>query len=128
MTSGENKVSQRCECVEIYRNASFAINLQLQFAQSTRTLLCCLLMVSFSKFIVKIFHSLAFPGTDVGSVHETVSLSETSETLELLLQFMYNRPQPDLGKVKFHALDNVAEAAEKYQVYHAMPICKLQMQ
>jgi len=59
---------------------------------------------------------------------EIVQLTETSTTLELLLQCMYNRPQPDLRAENFDTLARVAEAAEKYQVHHATPICKILMQ
>ncbi|KII94580.1 hypothetical protein PLICRDRAFT_33384 [Plicaturopsis crispa FD-325 SS-3] len=57
----------------------------------------------------------------------TVSLPETGEVLELLLQYMYLRPQPVLDKLKVKTLTALAEAAEKYQVYAAMQPCKMQM-
>jgi hypothetical protein len=56
-------------------------------------------------------------GISFPSAHEVVPLSENSAILELLLQFMYRQPQPDMRKVEFHILAGVAEAAEKYQVY-----------
>lgn len=59
--------------------------------------------------------------------NEIVPLSETSATLELLLQYMYDQHQPDLEQVNFETLACLAEAAEKYQVYHAMPICRTMM-
>lgn len=52
-------------------------------------------------------------------------LPESSATLELLLQYMYNQPQPDLSEVAFPVLLALAEAAEKYQVYAALEICKV---
>jgi hypothetical protein len=58
---------------------------------------------------------------------ETVTLTESTAVLELLLQYMYRQPQPDLQKVDFKILAEVAEAAEKYQVYSATYICKILM-
>lgn len=52
-------------------------------------------------------------------------LPESSATLELLLQYMYNQPQPDLSELAFPALLALAEAAERYQVYAALEICKV---
>lgn len=68
-------------------------------------------------------------GTDRGpSPPETVPLTETAATLDLLLQYMYLQPQPDLSAVSFEELAGLAEAAEKYQVYAAIPICKVHME
>ncbi|KII94583.1 hypothetical protein PLICRDRAFT_96319 [Plicaturopsis crispa FD-325 SS-3] len=68
-------------------------------------------------------------GTDRGpSPPETVPLTETAATLDLLLQYMYLQPQPDLSTVSFEELAGLAEAAEKYQVYAAIPICKVHME
>jgi len=77
-------------------------------------------------------HSEIFAGADAvsggGSAdNEVVPLSETSTTLELLLQCIYNVPQPDLEKVKFSTFAGVAEAAEKYQMQLVIPICKILM-
>lgn len=71
--------------------------------------------------------SEAFPGDDIETFNETVDLSERSTTLELLLQFMYRQRQPDLEEVEFSTLASLAEAAEKYEVYSAMQVCKLYM-
>jgi class 3 adenylate cyclase len=59
--------------------------------------------------------------------NEVVDLTEPSSVLELLLQYMYRQPQPDLTTVCFSDLKGLAEAAEKYQVYPAMEICKMMM-
>jgi hypothetical protein len=59
---------------------------------------------------------------------EALDLPETAAVLELLLQYMYRQPQPDLTQVKFVDLSDLAEAAEKYQVYPAMEICKVMME
>lgn len=61
------------------------------------------------------------------SVNEVVPLSENSAILEILMQYMYRQPQPDLRKVEFHILAGVAEAAEKYQVYAATTVCNIYM-
>ncbi|KII94582.1 hypothetical protein PLICRDRAFT_184566 [Plicaturopsis crispa FD-325 SS-3] len=59
----------------------------------------------------------------------TVSLPETGAVLELLLQYMYLRPQPVLDSLSigFWSVAALAEAAEKYQVYAAMQPCKVQI-
>jgi len=77
-------------------------------------------------------HSEGFAAADAisgseSSDNEVVQLSETSKTLELLLQYMYRQPQPDLRQVDFETMAGVAEAAEKYQVYAAMTICQFLM-
>jgi BTB/POZ domain len=59
--------------------------------------------------------------------NEVVDLIESSSVLELLLQYMYRQPQPDLTSVCFSDLKGLAEAVEKYQVYSAMEICKMMM-
>lgn len=78
-------------------------------------------------------HSDIFAGADAISLetasgNEVVPLSETSAVLDLLLQYMYRQPQPDLKKVDFETLAGVAEAAEKYQVFAAISWCKLLME
>ena len=65
------------------------------------------------------------PGTD--SRDEIVPLTESGDTLELLFQFMYPRRQPDLKKMEFKQLAELAEAAEKYQVFAAMGVCNIYM-
>ena len=75
-------------------------------------------------------HSEGFAGADAissSSEKEVVPLSENSAVLELLLQYMYRQPQPDLRNVKFAALAALAEAAEKYQVYSATTVCNIFM-
>lgn len=73
--------------------------------------------------------SEGFPGDDsnILSLNEIVDLTETASTLELLFQYMYRQPQPDLTKVQFKDLAAVAEAAEKYCVFAAMEVCKIHM-
>ncbi|KAG6827212.1 hypothetical protein H0H92_012753 [Tricholoma furcatifolium] len=55
--------------------------------------------------------------------HELVPLSEESYILELLFQFIYPQPQPDLSTLAFEDLLMLSEAAEKYVVYPAMNLC-----
>jgi hypothetical protein len=71
--------------------------------------------------------SQGFPGEEISTHDEIVDLSETSDTLELLFQFMYPQPQPDLEKLFFNQLAALAEAAEKYHVYSALQVCRLCM-
>jgi hypothetical protein len=56
-----------------------------------------------------------------------VRLSENAETLELLFQFCYPKRLPDMETVKFEVLAQLAEAAEKYEVYAAICVCKILM-
>ncbi|KZP16110.1 hypothetical protein FIBSPDRAFT_958289 [Athelia psychrophila] len=67
-------------------------------------------------------------GTIAGA--EAVSLTEDGATLELLFQYMYLGPQrhPDLKNIQFKQLAELAEAAEKYQVYLAMETCHDRME
>ncbi|KAJ7358372.1 hypothetical protein DFH08DRAFT_848348 [Mycena albidolilacea] len=58
---------------------------------------------------------------------EIVYLSEHSVVLDLLFQFMYCRPQPDLEALEFKTLASLAEAAEKYVVYAAVALCRMRM-
>ena len=48
-------------------------------------------------------------------------------TLEYLFQFCYPEHRPDVQALEFVALAFLAEAAEKYQVFSAMAICKICM-
>ena len=56
-----------------------------------------------------------------------VCFSENAAILELLFQFCYPKRHPDLETVKFEVLAQLAEAAEKYEVYAAMSVCKICM-
>ncbi|KAG6917480.1 hypothetical protein DXG01_002343 [Tephrocybe rancida] len=70
--------------------------------------------------------SEGFSPPENSTFDEIVPLIETSSTLELLFQFIYPRPPPDLGKVGFEVLAALAEAAEKYRVFAAMNLKCLQ--
>jgi hypothetical protein len=58
---------------------------------------------------------------------EVVQLSEPAEVLNLLLQFMYSQPQPDLIDLPFPVLADLMKAVEKYEVYSAMIVCSFAM-
>jgi len=74
-------------------------------------------------------YSEAFPASDltITANGEVVALQETSDVLHLLLQYMHRRRQPDLTNVPFELLSGLAEAAEKYEVYSAMEVCRIHM-
>ena len=50
-----------------------------------------------------------------------------SEALALFLQYIHHHRQPDLSGLSFKCLSQLAEAVEKYDVYSATEICKVQM-
>ncbi|KAJ6592920.1 hypothetical protein B0H19DRAFT_1365207 [Mycena capillaripes] len=50
-----------------------------------------------------------------------VELSESAAVLDLLFQYMYRQPQPNLQLVEFPIFAGLAEAVEKYVVYSALP-------
>jgi len=64
--------------------------------------------------------------TDSGN-DEPVELSESSAVLDLLFQYMYRQPQPNLQPVDFSVFAGLAEAAEKYVVYAALPAVMARM-
>ncbi|KAJ7147019.1 hypothetical protein C8R44DRAFT_899377, partial [Mycena epipterygia] len=58
---------------------------------------------------------------------EVVTLSESSAVLDLLSQYMYHQPQPDLNALEFSIFDGLARAAQKYVVYSALPAVAIKM-
>ncbi|KAE9395320.1 hypothetical protein BT96DRAFT_978032 [Gymnopus androsaceus JB14] len=64
----------------------------------------------------------AFPPPETNS-DEIVHLTESSETLEILFQFIYPRRFPSLEKMNFDSLMLLAEAAEKYEVVALIAVC-----
>jgi hypothetical protein len=64
---------------------------------------------------------------NVENDEEPVHLTESSNVLDLLFQFMYPQPQPDLKLVEFATVAALAEAAEKYVVYSALGWCRERM-
>ncbi|KAJ7434629.1 hypothetical protein B0H11DRAFT_1938394 [Mycena galericulata] len=76
-------------------------------------------------------HSVVFADAESATLpengSEVVQLSETSEILDLLFQFMYPQLQPDLKTLEFRLLAGMAEAAEKYMVFSALTLCRMNM-
>jgi hypothetical protein len=64
----------------------------------------------------------------VGSTDEPVELTEPSEVVDLLLQLMSLQDPPDLESLEFQTLALLAEAVEKYDVFHSKTICRMLMQ
>lgn len=71
--------------------------------------------------------SSGFAPSEFASLDETVQLTETSTTLNLLFKFCYPERHPDVTTLRFDILESLAEAAEKYEVYSAVSVCKLRM-
>jgi len=69
----------------------------------------------------------AFPPSEVKSDGDVVELTETSDTLELLFQFIYPQRHPSLSDSPYEIIAPLAEAAEKYEVFSAMNICQIRM-
>jgi hypothetical protein len=69
----------------------------------------------------------AFPGAEFETRGEITHLTESSEVLEILFQFIYPRRHPDIEELEFPLLAAVAEAAEKYEVFSGMSECKTRM-
>ena len=58
---------------------------------------------------------------------DIADLTEDSETLEILFQYVYPGHLPSLEGVEFKRLYAIAEAAEKYHVSPAMVVCNIRM-
>jgi hypothetical protein len=58
---------------------------------------------------------------------EFIHLAESALTLELLFQFCYPDRHPDVEMLEFSEFAILAEAAEKYQVFSAMNVCKIRI-
>lgn len=70
----------------------------------------------------------AFPPDEFESdKHEIMHLPEISRCLDLLFAFMYPEPTPDVRSMPIDVVIDLAEAAEKYQAFAVMTICKLKM-
>ena len=72
-------------------------------------------------------NSGGFVPPEFETLNEITCLTETAVTLELLFKFCYPDRRPDVEALKFDVLALLAEAAEKYQVFSAMDICKICM-
>lgn len=69
----------------------------------------------------------AFPGSEFDTCGEVVHLTEPSRVLRILFGFVHPRRHPDVEELDFKTLAEVAEAAEKYEVFSAINVCKMQM-
>lgn len=63
----------------------------------------------------------------ISSKIETADYQEKGEVLRILLRFMHREVPPDLRSLPFSVLKEVAEAAHKYIVFHAIPYCNIMM-
>ncbi|KAG6916794.1 hypothetical protein DXG01_005317 [Tephrocybe rancida] len=66
----------------------------------------------------------AFPPSEFVTNGEIVPLTEDASTLEKLFQYVYPQRQPDIELLSFDELLKLAEAVEKYEVFHVMSACK----
>jgi hypothetical protein len=69
----------------------------------------------------------AFPGAEFDTQGEIVHLQESAAVLSVLFGFTSPKAHPDVEELDFKLLASVAEAAEKYEVFYAMNICRMQM-
>jgi len=69
----------------------------------------------------------AFPPMEIETAGEIVNLTEDAATLELLFQFIYPQRHPSLDGAPYKVVAPLAEAAEKYEVFAAMNICRMKM-
>jgi hypothetical protein len=76
-------------------------------------------------------HSEAFAGAEEFATpltkEEVLDLPETSEVLDILLQFMWRQKLPDLQPLEIEVLAPLSEAVAKYQVFSAMQACEQEM-
>lgn len=130
--SVEPRISPRCEsllAIDLYLNRLIlttslvdAPDADISFVSSDR--------VIFRLHRVRLeSHAEGFPPSSLGEPNcdELIPLSETSTTLELLFQHIYPRSYPTLDGLAFEELERLAEAAEKYQVYSAMEVCRIHL-
>ncbi|KAG6824433.1 hypothetical protein H0H92_006907 [Tricholoma furcatifolium] len=69
----------------------------------------------------------AFPPPEFKTDGEVISFAENSTTLEYLFCYVYPQLHPDIEELGIEHLYNLAEAAEKYEVYNVMAMCKSRM-
>ena len=69
----------------------------------------------------------AFPGAEFDTNGEITHLTESAAVLATLFGFMHPKRYPDVEELEFPLLADVAEAAEKYEAYAAIELCRLQM-
>jgi len=64
----------------------------------------------------------AFPGAEFNTNGEVTHLQESASVLEVLFGFLYPKIQQSLEGLEFRVVMDVAEAAEKYEVFAAMAL------
>lgn len=69
----------------------------------------------------------AFPGAEFETNGEVVYLTEKADVLAILFKFIYPQRHPSLEHLDFALLSQVAEAAEKYEVFAAMNIASIRL-
>lgn len=69
----------------------------------------------------------AFPGAEFETNGEITHLTESATVLEVLFGFMRPKRYPDVEELEFTLLAEVAEAAEKYEAFAGIELCRLQM-
>ncbi|KAF9558918.1 hypothetical protein CPC08DRAFT_537444 [Agrocybe pediades] len=62
-----------------------------------------------------------------GEREEVLMKNLNAKALGIFLRFVHHHRHPDLGKVDFDTLSQLAEAVEMYEVYSAMEFCKMHM-
>ncbi|KZP13265.1 hypothetical protein FIBSPDRAFT_753601, partial [Athelia psychrophila] len=72
--------------------------------------------------------TLYAPVGTITHLSDTVVLTESAKVLDLLFQYMYPQRQPNLREIEFDLLQELCEAAEKYQVFSALEVCKMSME
>ncbi|TEB37725.1 hypothetical protein FA13DRAFT_1867456 [Coprinellus micaceus] len=74
-------------------------------------------------------HSDGFPDVDaVSDSSEVVDVTESTETLKLLMKFVHKRPYPNVSLLQDNVLLDLAMASEKYMVHSAMIACSMCLQ
>ncbi|KAG6864434.1 hypothetical protein C0991_009560, partial [Blastosporella zonata] len=68
-----------------------------------------------------------FPPSTLDAKGEMVSLTEDASTLENLFRYVYPQRHSDVDLLTFEDLYKLAEAAEKYEVYSAISVCKMRL-
>jgi len=69
----------------------------------------------------------AFPGAEFNTNGEVTALTESAAVLAVLFGFVHPKRYPDVDDLDFSLLAQVAEAAEKYEAFAGIELCRLQM-
>ncbi|KAG6916792.1 hypothetical protein DXG01_005315 [Tephrocybe rancida] len=71
-------------------------------------------------------HAAAFPPSEFSTNGEIVPLTEDASTLNNLFQYVYpKRPLANIELLTFEDLYKLSEAAEKYEIFGVMTVCKV---